>query len=209
MWKRHDGIEVCFQNIERVMDKLLTSMLYNGHVHLCIYSLYYYRSKSQGLKSCLIVSSSQTTSHLNAQTSVKINYNKTCVVESCADFITLSCFRNFHMSGQSIKLLLKPQLNSVIGSVHLFDRYLSPPILPIYFFLKNKIITKLKWMHRTKAMRNVTWFLRDEVAQSGNLSLFFFFSRWWNCGTLKLIRHWISFMNWLVGKASWIPHYFF
>lgn len=29
-------------------------------------------------------------------------------------------------------------------------------------------------MHRTKAMRNVTRFLRDEVAQSGNLSLFFF-----------------------------------
>lgn len=137
--------------------------------------------------------------------SVKINYNETRVVESCTDFITLSCFRNFHMSGQSIKLLLKPQLNSVIGSVHLF-RHL---FCQYTFFLKNKIITKLKWMHRTKAMRNVTRFLRDEVAQSGNLSLFLFFSRWWNCGTLKLIRHWISFMNWLVGKASWIPQYFF
>lgn len=55
MWKRHDGIEVCFQNIEMVMDKLRTSMLYNGRVHRCIYSLCYYRSKSQGLKSCFIL----------------------------------------------------------------------------------------------------------------------------------------------------------
>lgn len=76
MWKRHDGIEVCSQNVEMVMDKLLTSMLYNGRVHLCIYSLCYYRSKSKGLKSCFIVLlliSSQTTSHLNAQTSVKLS----------------------------------------------------------------------------------------------------------------------------------------
>lgn len=83
------------------------------------------------------------------------------------------------------------------------------------FFFINNLSQRTSFTTKNKNKRNIETISCSKSNSAPERAsctvwkyLWVLFSGWQNCGTLKLIRHRISFMNWLVGKASWIPHYF-